>query len=244
MATQTSNFSFTKPAVNSATDADLWGGQLNTNWDDADGYLAKTTSSKTNNFNVGTDEFNYTYLIDASSNTVTATLPAAADVFNGFTVRFKATDITNTVTLDGNSSETIDGATTVTIDDTDRTLELVCDGSNWHITSMYQKNNLTINEQTGATYTFVLSDATNTIVQGNRATAQTFTVPPNSSVAYPVGSVIPVYQDGAGQVTIAQGSGVTIRTAETLKIRGQYSSAALLKIATDEWLLIGDLEAA
>lgn len=36
MPTLTTNYSFNKPLVNNATDADLWGGQLNSNWDDLD----------------------------------------------------------------------------------------------------------------------------------------------------------------------------------------------------------------
>lgn len=134
MPTLTSNFEFQKPLVNNATDADLWGGQLNTNWDDIDTDLALTTATKTaSTFNIGATEFNFTYLIDASSNTVTGTLPAASTVFNGFVVRFKPTDVTNTITIDGNGSETIDGDLTKTIDSLGAVLEIVCDGTNWRV---------------------------------------------------------------------------------------------------------------
>jgi len=134
MPTQTANFSYNKPLVNNATDADLWGGQLNTNWDDLDTDLALTTAVKSaTSFNVGATEFNFTYLIDASSNNVTANLPAASTVFNGFVVRFKATDVTNVITIDGDSSETIDGMTTVTISGENDILEVVSNGTNWVI---------------------------------------------------------------------------------------------------------------
>ncbi|MEK9768607.1 MAG: hypothetical protein VW683_06765 [Betaproteobacteria bacterium] len=44
MVNTTTNFSFNKPEVNSATDEDLWGGYLNTNWDTADSlFLTRTT---------------------------------------------------------------------------------------------------------------------------------------------------------------------------------------------------------
>ncbi len=36
MPTQTTNFGFNKPLVNDPVDEDLWGGQLNTNWDSVD----------------------------------------------------------------------------------------------------------------------------------------------------------------------------------------------------------------
>ena len=43
MPTLTTNFGFNKPLVNNATDADLWGAQLNTNWDNLDTYLYQRT---------------------------------------------------------------------------------------------------------------------------------------------------------------------------------------------------------
>ncbi len=107
----------------------------------------------------------------------------------------------------------------------------------------YTPREATINTQTGATYTFVLADIRK-IVEGNRATAQTFTVPPNSTTAFPIGTIIDVSQIGAGTVTVAQGSGVTIRTAETLALAKQYAVATLYKRATDEWVLFGYLGAA
>ena len=99
---------------------------------------------------------------------------------------------------------------------------------------------VTINTQI-ASYTAVLTDAAN-VVEMNVATGNTFTVPPNSSVAFPVGTQIDVVQYGAGQVTITPGAGVTIRSAGSLtKTRVQYSAVTLYKRATDEWVLNGDL---
>lgn len=97
------------------------------------------------------------------------------------------------------------------------------------------------NRQTGTTYTFVLTD-NGKLVEGNNVAAQTYTVPPNSSVAFPVGkTVINVGQYGAGQITFAAGAGVTIRSAgNRLKIAEQYGTASLVKIATDEWWLFGN----
>jgi hypothetical protein len=133
MPTLTSNFGFQKPLVNNATDADLWGGQLNANWDSIDTKVAHTTSSKVATFSVGATEFNYVYLVDTSAGDVTANLPAVADVFNGFTVYFKVTDATNDLIIDGNGSETIDGATTVTFSAEDQYIGLVTDGTEWYL---------------------------------------------------------------------------------------------------------------
>jgi hypothetical protein len=95
-------------------------------------------------------------------------------------------------------------------------------------------------QQTGTTYTFVAADA-GTAVEGSNASAQAFTIPPNSSVAFPVGTVIQVFQAGAGQITIAPGAGVTLRNRGALyKTAGQYASISVRKRATDEWVVAGD----
>ena len=91
-------------------------------------------------------------------------------------------------------------------------------------------------------YTLVLSDA-NKLVTITKADATTLTVPPNSSVAFPVGTMILVAQLGAGQVTITAGDGVTINSYDSaLKLVGQYASCSLTKLATDTWLCVGNLE--
>lgn len=99
------------------------------------------------------------------------------------------------------------------------------------------------NVQTGTSYTLVLSDAFK-LVAMNNSSANTITVPPNSSVAFPIGTRIDLSQDGTGQTTIVADSGVTIRTPETLKLRKQWAKATLIKRATDTWDLEGNLEAA
>jgi len=102
---------------------------------------------------------------------------------------------------------------------------------------------ITLNDQTGTTYTLVLTDVSKLVTLSN-ASAITMTVPLNSSVAYPTGTQILLYNKGAGQVTVAATGGVTIRTSSTLLMREQYSMATLVKIATDEWIISGDMEAA
>src|SRR5665213_809252 len=96
-------------------------------------------------------------------------------------------------------------------------------------------------QQTGSTYTFALIDV-GTIVEGNNAAAQTFTIPPHSSVAWSVGTHIQVFQLGPCQITIAPGSGVTIRSdGSKTKTATQYASMGLRCRATDDWVLTGDL---
>jgi hypothetical protein len=100
-----------------------------------------------------------------------------------------------------------------------------------------------INAQTGTTYTGVLTDAQK-LVTLNNAAAITVTHPLNSAVAYPIGTRILWAQTGSGQVTFATGGGVTVSArGGAMKIVGQYGVAESVKIATDTWLLVGDLTA-
>jgi hypothetical protein len=104
--------------------------------------------------------------------------------------------------------------------------------------------NLGINAQTGTTYTTVLADNGKLTTLANAA-AIALTIPPNSSVAYPVGAQINLAQTDAGQVTVAGGAGVTITstgaTAATPKTRAQYSTMTCVQTSTDNWLAMGDI---
>ena len=102
-----------------------------------------------------------------------------------------------------------------------------------------------VNAQTGTTYTFALTDGNNTFVTINNASANTATIPPNSSVAFPVGTILNLAQTGAGQTTITQGSGVTITstgaTPSAPKTRVQYSACSAIQTSANNWLVIGDI---
>jgi hypothetical protein len=101
-----------------------------------------------------------------------------------------------------------------------------------------------VNPQTGTTYTFVLSDVDD-LVTADNAAAQTYTIPLNSSVAFPVGSLINLIQIGAGQVTVVGAGGVTVAStgaiAATPATRVQYSVITLIKAGTDSWYATGDV---
>jgi hypothetical protein len=101
---------------------------------------------------------------------------------------------------------------------------------------------LQINAQTGTTYTFVAADAGKLVTSSN-GSAQTITIPPNSSVAFAIGTQIIVQNIGSANATLAQGSGVTIQSKDSNKeIDGQYAAATCIKTATDVWSLIGALK--
>ena len=101
---------------------------------------------------------------------------------------------------------------------------------------------VSINAQTGTTYSLVLGDA-GVLVTLTNAGAITLTVPTNASVAFPVGTRVLLAQLGAGQVTVAGAGGVAVNADPGLKIAAQYGGAELIKLATDSWLLVGRLSA-
>jgi hypothetical protein len=105
----------------------------------------------------------------------------------------------------------------------------------------FATSTLPINAQSES-YTLVLADK-DKIVEMSNASANTLTVPLNATVAYPVGTQINIIQTGAGQTTVAATGGVTINSTPGLKIRAQWSSATLIKRATNTWVLVGDLSA-
>ena len=101
-------------------------------------------------------------------------------------------------------------------------------------------NTLVIDTKTDS-YTLLLTDAGETI-EMNSASANTVTIPLNSSVAFAIGTTLDIIQYGAGQTTIVATGGVTLRSkGAALKLTGQYSGATLYKRGTDEWVVVGDL---
>jgi len=75
----------------------------------------------------------YVVLCNATSGNITITLPAASNN-NRRIYNIKKTDSTgNSITIDGNASETIDGTLTKSLNLQYESLTIICDGSNWHI---------------------------------------------------------------------------------------------------------------
>jgi len=68
----------------------------------------------------------------------------------------------------------------------------------------------------------------------------TYTVPPQSSVAWPDSCEIAFEQGNAFPITIAAGSGVTVNSSATLVTSGQNSVIALKRVNTDTWTLTGE----
>jgi hypothetical protein len=103
---------------------------------------------------------------------------------------------------------------------------------------------LTVNAQTGLTYTAVKADGLNSIVTMDNAAANTFSIPTDATYNFPVGTTLLVYQKGVGVTTInAVTSGTTTIVSagavSAAPVLAQFKSAACIKIAANSWVVVG-----
>jgi hypothetical protein len=102
---------------------------------------------------------------------------------------------------------------------------------------------IAIRASTSASVTGLLADDGKLVTMSN-ASANTFTIPPNSSVAFGIGTQINIAQLGAGQTSIVAGAGVTLNSAGAkLKLSAQYAVCTCVKTDTNEWFVVGSLSA-
>ena len=112
--------------------------------------------------------------------------------------------------------------------------------TDWSAFNAKAPTEVSINTQT-VNYTLALSDNYK-LIEVNNASARTITIPTNAAVTFPIGTQILISQYGAGQVTIAPDTGVTLRSSGgKTKTAAQYAMATLVKRGTDEWYLAGDI---
>jgi len=96
--------------------------------------------------------------------------------------------------------------------------------------------NLTLNAQTGTSYTITATDL-NKLVTLSNASGITLTIP---NGVFTTGQTVNIQQLGAGQVTIAS-DGTTSFTGTGTKLRTQYSAASIVCTGTNTFTVIGDL---
>jgi len=219
-------------------------GLTNTDWD-------QTLSATDTNIPVSAKSAAYTIVAadkgkliscDASSAAFTLTLTAAATLGDGFWCYVqKADSSSNEITIDGNGSETINGATTRTLG-TEFELELlVCDGTGWHL-SIDQNtggggggaasfahliDNLEIStSRSGSAETIALKTAAGTDPSGGDPISMGFRSPTAGSGAYSLFSVT-----AAASITISSGStlGATSGTAFRLWLVA-FNDASTLRL--------------
>lgn len=91
-----------------------------------------------------------------------------------------------------------------------------------------------------ANYTFVLADRGKHVIKTD-TTAYSWTVPPNSSVAFAIGTAITLVNDGtSGNINVLRGSGVTLMlgSVDGDHVVGVGTSRTLLKVGTDRWRIL------
>jgi hypothetical protein len=105
---------------------------------------------------------------------------------------------------------------------------------------------VSVNAQTGTTYTAVLADGLNKVVTMDNASANDFKIPTDASVAFPTGTVLNVYQKGAGITTISAVTSGTTTIASagatgTAPVLARYKAASCIKIAANSWVVVGGI---
>lgn len=95
---------------------------------------------------------------------------------------------------------------------------------------------------TNTSFTIALSDRGKHIYTAN-GTSQTITIANNSSVAFPIGTAISIVNQGAGTITVARGSGVSLYLAANSTSADRsiatYGMATILKVGTNTWFING-----
>jgi hypothetical protein len=105
---------------------------------------------------------------------------------------------------------------------------------------------LTVNAQTGLTYTAVKADGLNAIVTMDNAAANTFSIPTDATYNFPVGTTLLVYMKGAGVTTITAvtpGTTTVVSAGATIgsPVLARYKSAAAIKLAANSWTVVGGI---
>jgi hypothetical protein len=105
---------------------------------------------------------------------------------------------------------------------------------------------MSVNAQTGTTYTAVKADGLNQIVTMDNAAANIFSIPTDATYNFPIGTTLVIYQKGAGVTTI---NAVTPGTTTVLSagvvaaspVLTRYKSAAAIKLAANSWIVVGGI---
>jgi hypothetical protein len=102
----------------------------------------------------------------------------------------------------------------------------------------------TIGADKTTNYTFVLNDQYQELIVVNSGSARDVLIPTDASVAFPIGTAITVYNEGAGLVSIkAVTSGTTIiqsrGAAPTIPTLASFGTAVCIKLAANLWAVSG-----
>ncbi len=172
----------------------------------------------------------------ASANTVTIPANTAVSFPVGTTIE---------IVQIGSGATTVEGAVGVTVhnagalDNQYKRATIQKRATDEWLTFIEVDRRIIPNQQT-VNYTLVMSDA-GKVIEMNSASATSVTIPPDSSVNFPIGTHLEIFQRGTGTVSIIAGSGVTaLHSSSSLDIIGQYSTVGLRKSGANEWVASGE----
>ena len=167
------------------------------------------------------------------------------------TLQATATAGTNTLSLPPTTNDTLAGiAATQTL--TNKTINVANNTLTGVVTTTGTETltnktltsptiNLTLNAQTGTTYTLVAADSGKLVTSSN-ASAVVITIPPSIFAA---GEQINVQSIGAGLTSFVAGAGVTITstgaTSAAPILRAQFSACTIICTASNTFTVIGDI---
>jgi hypothetical protein len=99
---------------------------------------------------------------------------------------------------------------------------------------------ITINTQAG-NYTLQVSDAFNTLIRMTSSSANTVTIPNDTTADLPIGAAVLISQNGTGQTSIVAAGGVTIISPDSLNIGRRYGKITAIKVGANSWEIEGNL---
>jgi hypothetical protein len=92
----------------------------------------------------------------------------------------------------------------------------------------------------GSVYILGTADVGKLLICAGTASG-TVQIPLNASQPFAIGQKVDLAQMGTGTVTVTIASGGTLNSTPSAILRTQYSAASVVKINTNQWLLMGDL---
>ena len=174
------------------------------------------SSNKTANYTVVVGDEGDLINVDTTSGDITLSLPAVATAGNGFSLHVqKDSSDGNTVIIDPNGSETVNGSSTFVLTSQYASCYLVCDGSEWHTLYFTQGQNkefaeLSLGKSTNNstattitaldTYYAVGGTWTEEAAQGMTTTVGTGTLTLASDGDYTVHTDVSMITDGSSEV--------------------------------------------
>ena len=103
-----------------------------------------------------------------------------------------------------------------------------------------------VSQETGATYTVDNADLYQVLIQTSNAGTKTVTIAPDSTLtAAAVGSAITFINTGAGLLTFAAGSGVTITSAGVVSAAptlATHKVAQCVRVSANTWRFFGSIQ--